>query len=226
MQCVGKLVDESSDVFLVGRIELLPIDHHSGGLRVAQNREHIADKSLLSILRPMRQVLNCFRLPRIADQISQQRHECDAFARSELRHPRIRVDLQIPHAINNRHPFRADMGDLRRMLLERRVTVRIAICVKREPYFIVRRFFAGARRGRRLWAAELFRRLSGLAKFLPEQRTRRKLPRRIFLLQCFQLAFQLPQRKRNSHFRRNKKRLDKEHRPEKKEHSRDEQNQS
>ena len=38
MQRVGKLVDESSDVFLVGWVELLPIDHHPGGLRVAQNR--------------------------------------------------------------------------------------------------------------------------------------------------------------------------------------------
>src|SRR4029077_5323346 len=123
-------------------------------------------------------------------------------------------------------PFGADVRDLPCMLLERRVTVRIAICVKRKPYFVVRRFFVGGRRGRRLCAAELSRRLSSLAKFLPEQRTRRKLSGRIFLLQCFQLAFQLPQGKRNSHFRRNKKRLDKEHRPEKKEHSCDEQKQS
>src|SRR4029077_8860376 len=124
------------------------------------------------------------------------------------------------------HPFGAHVRDLPSMLLERRVTVRIAIGVKRKPYFVVRRFFVGARRRRRLCAAELFRRLSSLAKFQPEKRTRRKLSCRIFLLQCFQLAFQLPHRKRNSHFQRNKKRLDKEHRPEKREHSCDEQKQS
>ena len=149
MQRLGKLVDESSDVFLVGWVELLPIDHHPGGLRVAQNREHIADKSLLPILRTVRQVFNRFWLPRVADQIGQQRHERDPLVRSELRQSRISVDLQIPHAIGDRHPFRTNVRDLRRVLLKRCVAVRVAIRVKCEPYFVVRRFFPGTRRGGR-----------------------------------------------------------------------------
>ena len=112
------------------------------------------------------------------------------------------------------------------MQLERRIAIRIAIGVKCKPHFVVRRFLSGARRWRRCWADESFCRLSCLAKLLPEQRSWRKLPGRIFLLQGFQLAFQLPQGKRHSHLRCDKKRLDKQHRPKKEEHSCNEQNQS
>ena len=114
------------------------------------------------------------------------------------------------------------MRDLPRMQFERREAVRISIGVKCESNFVARRFFSGARRWRRRWADQLFCRLSCLAKFLPEQRNWRKLSGRIFFLQRFQLAFQLPQGKWHSHLRRDKQRLNKQHRPKKKEHSRDE----
>ena len=86
----------------------------------------------------MRQVLDRFRLPGVADEVSQQRHQGNPFACGEFRQARIRVDLQLTHAIDHRHPFRANMSDLRCMLLERRVTVRIAVGVKCESYFAVR----------------------------------------------------------------------------------------
>ena len=67
MERVGKFVDEPSDVLLVGRIDLLPIDHHARRFCIAQNRQHVADESFLPILRTVRQILDRFRLPRVAD---------------------------------------------------------------------------------------------------------------------------------------------------------------
>src|SRR5207302_9929916 len=67
----------------------------------------------------------------------------------------------------------------------------------------------------------LFRR----GEFLPKQRTRRDLAGGVRFLQGFQLPFQLPQRKRHPHLRRDKKRLHKEHGPEKREHAYNEQRQ-
>src|SRR5205809_4705229 len=108
------------------------------------------------------------------------------------------------------------------MQFERREAVRISIGVKCESNFVARRFFSGARRWRRRSADELFFRLSCLAKFLPVQRNRRKLSGRIFFLQRFQLALQLPQGKWHSHLGRDKQRLNKQYRPKKKGHSCDE----
>ena len=71
--------------------------------------------------------------------------------------------------------------------------------------------FAGAAKELAL-VRQFFRRLAGRAKFLPQQRSWRNLARRIFPLQRFQLAFQLPQRKRHVHLRRDKKRLNEKHR--------------
>ena len=88
----------------------------------------------------MRDVLHCFRLPSIADEIRQQRHERDASILRQLRNANIGVDLQVTHSIHHRHPFRTDVGDLARVLLERGIAVGIAVRIKRQPDFIVRRF--------------------------------------------------------------------------------------
>ena len=149
VQGVGKLIDESSDIFPIGRIDLLPIDYHTGCLGVAQNRDHFADESLLSISWTMGEILDRFRLPVVADEIGQQRHQCDPFARSKFRQPGIRVDLQFAQAVDHRHPFGANVSDLRRVLLERCVAIGITIGIKREPHFITRRFFSRAQRRRR-----------------------------------------------------------------------------
>ena len=86
----------------------------------------------------MRQVLNRFRLPSVPDEVRQQRHNRDPFVGSQLRHPDVPIDLQIAHAIDHGHPFRADMCNLRRVLLKGRVAVRIAIGVKCKTHFVVR----------------------------------------------------------------------------------------
>ena len=149
MQGVGKLGDESGDIFFVGRIDLLPIDNHTGGLGIAQNSDDFADESLLSISWTVGEILDRFRLPVVADEIGQQGHKRDPFARGKFREPGIRVDLDIAEAVDHRHPFGTNVGDLRRVLFERCVAVWITIGVKRQPHFVVRRFLSRFRWRRR-----------------------------------------------------------------------------
>src|SRR5438093_5125630 len=118
------------------------------------------------------------------------------------------------------------MGNLSRVLLERRVAVRIAIHVEREAHFVVRRFFSRARRRRWRCAGQLLSCLPGRAKFLPQQRSRRQLTGRILPLQRAQLTFQLPQRKRHVHFGRDKKRLNEKHQRNEEQHAAGKQNQT
>ena len=118
MQRVREFVDEPGDVFFVSRIDLLPIDDNPGRFGAAQHRKHALDKLILPLCRTMRQILDCFRLPRVTDEIGQQRHERDALARREFRYPSVSIDLQFAHPIDHRHPFRTNMGDLRGVLLK------------------------------------------------------------------------------------------------------------
>ena len=74
--------------------------------------------------------------------------ERETFARREFRQATVGVDLQIAEAIDDRHPFRTNMGELRGVLLERRVAVGIAVGVESQPHFVVRRFLARMRGGR------------------------------------------------------------------------------
>ena len=71
VQGVGELVDKASDVFLVGRIDLLPVDYNARCFRVAQNGKHTLDKELPSLRRPVRQIFNRFRLPGVANEVRQ-----------------------------------------------------------------------------------------------------------------------------------------------------------
>ena len=71
VQDVSELVDKCSDVFLVRRIDLLPVDHNARCFGVAQNSKHTLDKAVLSVRWPMRQILNRFRLPGVADEVRQ-----------------------------------------------------------------------------------------------------------------------------------------------------------
>src|SRR5205823_622986 len=48
VQRVGELVDESSDVFLVSWVDLLPVDHDACRFRVAQHGKYTLDKPVLS----------------------------------------------------------------------------------------------------------------------------------------------------------------------------------
>src|SRR5207247_11212309 len=99
------------------------------------------------------------------------------------------------------------MRNLRRVLLERCIAVRIAIRIKCESHFVVRQFSPQSWRRRGRCSCELFCRLSRLAKFLPKQRGRRQLAGGISLLQRFESTFSLPQRKRHVHSRRDENRL-------------------
>src|SRR6266403_4043163 len=108
------------------------------------------------------------------------------------------------------------MSNLRGVLLERRITVRIAVGVEGESHFVARGFFACACRRWLGCPRELFCRLPGCAEFLPEQRARRHLSSRVFFLQCLELSLQLPQREGDLHLRRDKKCLHEKHCPEEK----------
>src|SRR5438105_4066581 len=103
------------------------------------------------------------------------------------------------------------MRNLRRMLLERCVTVRIVIHVECESNFVSRRFLPRARRSSWCCSSELFRCLTCGTKFLPQQRSRRQLARGVLPLQRAQLTFQLPQRKGQVHFWGDKERLNEKH---------------
>ena len=70
----GKSVNKRGEVFLVGRIDLFPIDHHTSRFGAAENRQHVLNKAVLPVRGSVRQVLDRFRLPRVAHQIRQQRH--------------------------------------------------------------------------------------------------------------------------------------------------------
>ena len=140
------------------------------------------------------------------DEICQERHQADTFARREFWQSVVGIDLQVAETIDNGHPFRTDMRDLRGVLLERRVAVGIAIGVKSEAHFVVGKFLARMRRRRRL-GDRFLRRMSRQSEFFPKRFLRRHLSGRVFFLQRFELALQLPQRKRQLQLRRDKQRL-------------------
>src|SRR5207244_9727470 len=118
------------------------------------------------------------------------------------------------------------MRNLCGVLLERRIAVRIAIYIKCESHFVIRRFLSRPRRRSWRYAGQLFCRLASRAKFLPQQRSWRNLPRGILPLQRSQLAFQLSQRKRYVHFRCDEKRLNEKHQRNEEQHTADEQNEA
>src|SRR5205085_7386 len=100
------------------------------------------------------------------------------------------------------------MGDLRRMLFQGRVAVRVAVSVKRQMDFVLRRFLSCLWRWG-LWGWGRFPGgLTSSAEFLPKQRSRRRLTSRILRLQSFELAFQLVQRQRQPQLWGDKQRLD------------------
>jgi hypothetical protein len=100
------------------------------------------DETILPIPRPMREIFDRFRLPGVAHEIRQQRHQGEALAGSELGMAGGSVDLQVAPIIDQRHPFGTNVSQLRRVLLERSVTVRIAVRIKRQPHFVVRPGFS------------------------------------------------------------------------------------
>ena len=108
---VTELVDERRYVFFVNRIDLLPIDHDPGGFRVAHRRDHFRKETLLSIRRTVREIFNRFGLPRVPDQIRQQRHQLDSFARAKFWKPNVGIDLNIAETVHDRDPFRTQMSD-------------------------------------------------------------------------------------------------------------------
>ena len=98
----------------------------------------------------MRQIFDRFRLPRVPDQICQQRHQLDSFVRAKFWQPNVGVDLNVAETVHDCDPLRTQMRNQRRVLFQRRVTVGIAIGVKRKTHLIRWRFLTRlGRRGRR-----------------------------------------------------------------------------
>ena len=118
MQSVGELVDKFSEVLLVGRVDLLPIDYYAGSFRAAQHRKNTLNEPILPAWWSVCEILNGFRLPRVPHEVGQQRHEGDSFGRGQFQEPGVPIDLQVAHAIGHGHPFRANMGNLRCVLLK------------------------------------------------------------------------------------------------------------
>ena len=65
---------------------------------------------LLPLGRSVREILDRFRLPDVADEIGQQRHEREALGRGKFWQAHISVDLHVPEPINEREPFRDRRG--------------------------------------------------------------------------------------------------------------------
>ena len=118
MQRIGQLVDECGNLFFVSRIDLLPIEHDPGGSGIAQRAQNLPDEAILPISRSMSEIFNRFRLPFVAHQVCQKRHQSNPLAGGKLWQTRVGIDLQFPEPIDHCHPFRAEMGDLGGMLLE------------------------------------------------------------------------------------------------------------
>src|SRR5262245_38080708 len=104
------------------------------------------------------------------------------------------------------------MSQFTGMLLERSVTIRVAICIKAKPHFAAGKFPRCGRRCRPRRRRPFAGRGACSDKFLPEGNVRRKLPSGILLLQRLQLPFQLAQSERNPQLRRHEKRLDEKYR--------------
>ena len=140
MERIGELFEQLGKVFFVGRIELFPINDYTGSLGITQHHQHVGNEFLLPLGRTMCHIFDRFRLPGIADQIGQERHERDPFVLRQFRNARVRIDLQITHPIHHRHPFRTNVGDLRGVLLERGVAIGIAVGIEGQPHLVVWRF--------------------------------------------------------------------------------------
>ena len=140
-------------------------------------------------------------------EISQEGHERDTLGGGQLGQTHIGVDLHVAQAVHEREPLRANMRELRSMLLERFVAVGIAVGVKPHPHLAADGFSRSRQRqggGRR----RLFRRGARGDELLPKRDVRGELPRRVLILQRLQLALQLPQGERHSQLRRHEERLD------------------
>ncbi len=215
VEALRHFVKQFRDVGFVCRVDLFPIDHHARRFRALQMAQQHCEEMFLPFGRPMCEILDRFGLPGITDLVGQERHQRQPLGGGELGDANVGIDLQIPQPVGEREPFRADMSQFAGMLLERSVTIGIAIRIKAEPHFATGKFPRRGRRRRperrRLFAG----RGASSDKFLPERNVRRKLPSGILLLQRLQLSFQLAQSERDPQLRRHEKRLDKKDRGEK-----------
>src|ERR1700693_144768 len=120
------------------------------------------------------------------------------------------------------------MRDQPRVFFQRSIAVGIAIRVIGETNFVRRRFFARFCRRRRSWGytRQFLRGPFRRPEFLPKQRSRRYLTRGVCPLQRLELPFQLSQRKRNPHLRRDKECLNKKDASEKRKHPQNQQSEA
>ena len=93
MKGVGKLLNQNRKILFVSWIELLPINHHTGGFRIGQDGEDMTNEIFLPFRRTVCHVFHCFRLPGVADKIRQERHERHAPILRQLGNANIGVDL-------------------------------------------------------------------------------------------------------------------------------------
>jgi hypothetical protein len=161
------------------------------------------------------EIFHRFGLPRIAHEVREQRHQRDPLVRREFGQADIRIDLQVARAIGHRHPLRAKVGDLGRVLFQRAKAVRIAIGVKGEAHLVVLRFFPRMRRGWRRGARGFLCGQPRRRKFFPKRQVRQRLSGGVRLLQGFELPLQLPQGKGKIELRSNEKGLHEKNRSEK-----------
>src|SRR6266446_5187138 len=162
MERVGKMANQVANFVEISWIDILPIDYHPGGAGGTQSGEDTLEETLLPRAIRVRKILDRFWSPGVARKICQQRHERDPAGADEFRETIIGVDLEIAHAVYDRHPFGTKMCDLPGMLFERLVTVRIAVVVEREMHLT--RGLPRYNRRRRWFLV----RLASVEEFFPE----------------------------------------------------------
>jgi len=125
------------------------------------------------------------------------------------------------HSVHHRDSIPAQMRNQRRVVFERRVAVRIAVGVKREPHFIRRRFFARfrrsrARRRRRFAPANFLAACFASPNFCQSSELDGVGPAG-FVFGALSIAPSIAATKRHPHFRRDEECLHKKHRRQKRE---------
>ena len=130
VQRIGHLDEERRDLFLVGRVEFLPVDDHAARLRAFQLREKIDDELVAPVFRPHGQAFHRLRLPDVVHHVGQHRHQHQPLGGRQPLHAHVIVRAQRAEAVGQGEPVRADMREQVRVRFQRAVGIRVPIRVK------------------------------------------------------------------------------------------------
>ena len=135
---IGDLRDEVGVVVLIGGIELLPVEDQAAGLGLLQSGHEFADEARAFVGGAVGEIFHGLRLPGVALQIVQDRHQREPVGGGESDDPRL--DLHDEPAVGpfQRKPFGREVRERARVLFQRGKAVRIPIDIQPEPDFAAR----------------------------------------------------------------------------------------